>query len=304
MNEKPTRHRILFAAAALTLVFLLGVGFILFRTGLSSKGENSPGSSSGTLIFDLQDLDGDRLPNRYEVNTLIPFALPVLPDTDLDGVPDGEEDLDGDGLANLGEMEFGSDPLTADSDGDGLIDGDESYQGTDPRQGDTDRDGLSDDSEVFLGTDPTHEDTDGDGKADGNEVHRQTLESSEHHVTVDLLGRGDHREGFRAHSLSGVSLFEDTPGLVGDFIDLETELPMESAVIHLSYQGEKVPESKEQDLRLLLYDGQNYSFQLLSDQRVDVSRDVVAGRTDILGPVGIIYLPEWESTWDAGSGSE
>ena len=63
-------------------------------------------------------------------------------------------DPDGDGLDNLQEQAFGSDPRAADSDGDGLSDADEFAYGTNPRAADSDGDGLSDADEIRLGRDP------------------------------------------------------------------------------------------------------------------------------------------------------
>lgn len=62
------------------------------------------------------------------------------------------------------------DPLNPDSDGDGISDGDEVTFGSGPCALDTDDDGLSDDLELFYGTDPNNPDTDGDGLSDGAEV--------------------------------------------------------------------------------------------------------------------------------------
>src|SRR5439155_13694162 len=53
-------------------------------------------------------------------------------DTDGDGIPDGDEDFDGDGLKNRQEI----------------------ARGTDPRSADTDSDGFDDPTEIDLGTDP------------------------------------------------------------------------------------------------------------------------------------------------------
>ena len=72
---------------------------------------------------------------------------PVNPDTDLDGINDGDEDIDGDGI--LGPQE--THPRLADSDGGGESDGSERAAGRDPLdasddnpQGiDSDGDGLS-----------------------------------------------------------------------------------------------------------------------------------------------------------------
>jgi hypothetical protein len=82
---------------------------------------------------------------------------------------DPERDSDGDGLADLLEPTFGTDPHEPDFDGDTLLDGEEVLLGTDPTRVDTDGDGLSDRTEQLLGTDPTLADTDADGLLDGAE---------------------------------------------------------------------------------------------------------------------------------------
>jgi hypothetical protein len=78
-------------------------------------------------------------------------------------------DTDGDGLSDVEETEWGSDPEQADSDGDGLGDAAEKEWGTDPNNVDTDNDNLSDLAETEGGTNPTNADTDGDGAEDGFE---------------------------------------------------------------------------------------------------------------------------------------
>jgi hypothetical protein len=78
-------------------------------------------------------------------------------------------DLDLDNYPDDAELTVGLDPATPDTDGDGVADGDETpLYGTDPLRGDTDGDGLSDGDELFAtGTDPLRWDTDGDGVSDG-----------------------------------------------------------------------------------------------------------------------------------------
>jgi len=62
----------------------------------------------------------------------------------------------------------GTDPLDPDTDDDGINDGDEvNIHGTDPNNADTDDDGLNDGDELTLGTNPTTPDYDGDGVCDG-----------------------------------------------------------------------------------------------------------------------------------------
>jgi outer membrane protein OmpA-like peptidoglycan-associated protein len=128
------------------------------------------------------DTDGDGLTDGDEV--LKYSTNPLNKDTDGDGLSDGDEvnkyktnplvkDTDGDGLSDGEEvMKYKTDPLNPDTDGDGLSDGDEvrKYK-TDPLSVDTDKDGLNDGEEVNkYKTDPLRADTDGDGLTDGEEV--------------------------------------------------------------------------------------------------------------------------------------
>lgn len=104
-------------------------------------------------------------------------------DSDNDGVPDFQEalagtdpnnpDTDGDGLTDGEELKlYQSDPLREDSDGDGLKDGEEVHTyGSNPNSRDSDGDGLSDPDEIFIHhTDPAKADTDGDGLSDYKEI--------------------------------------------------------------------------------------------------------------------------------------
>jgi len=81
-------------------------------------------------------------------------------------------DMDGDGLSDVDEAAYGSDPLNRDYDADGLLDGEEVYiYGTDPLNNDSDGDGLLDGEEVYqYGTSPVAWDTDGDGLSDADEL--------------------------------------------------------------------------------------------------------------------------------------
>ncbi|CAD5243189.1 transglutaminase-like domain-containing protein [Thermococcus camini] len=80
--------------------------------------------------------------------------------------------VDGDGIPDAEEAQYGTDPNLRDSDGDGLDDGVEvNVYNTSPAMEDTDGDGLGDGDEVYIyGTDPRSNDTDGDGLDDGDEV--------------------------------------------------------------------------------------------------------------------------------------
>ena len=91
-------------------------------------------------------------------------------------VDDGSADPDEDGLSNLEEFVFRSNPNEADSDGDGDNDYVEALAESNPWHNETvgifdgDGDGLSDLVEMTLGTSPELQDTDADGMSDGWEV--------------------------------------------------------------------------------------------------------------------------------------
>lgn len=84
----------------------------------------------------------------------------------------GPLDSDGDGLSDDYERQIGTDPFNPDTDGDGLTDGDEVLKyGTDPLNPDSDFDGLKDGAEVLkYKTNPLDPDTDKGGVTDGHEV--------------------------------------------------------------------------------------------------------------------------------------
>lgn len=73
-------------------------------------------------------------------------------------VQDQLRDRDSDGLDDLDERRIGSDPSLPDTDYDGLLDGDEVHLfGTDPRRADTDGDGCDDAMEVEGGQNPLYD---------------------------------------------------------------------------------------------------------------------------------------------------
>jgi len=79
------------------------------------------------IIIDVTDLDADGLPDLFETNTTTFLdanhtgSNPFDPDSDDDGLDDGEEVLI-----------YGTDPNVSDTDGDGFSDGEEVAVGTDP----------------------------------------------------------------------------------------------------------------------------------------------------------------------------
>lgn len=160
--------------------------------GLSDFEEVCTTSQTNHLRFD-SDMDGVQ---DYAEILLASWGYdfdPNNPDTDGDGLKDGEEasyalfDADGDGIIDEYERDMGWDPSRIDTDGDGVSDGVEIGSGDSPGGGssdgagagdvisshcppgssDRDKDGLCDALEALLGTNPDYFDSDDDGLPDG-----------------------------------------------------------------------------------------------------------------------------------------
>ncbi len=145
--------------------------------GLANAMEEQLGSDPNN-----PDTDGDGLKDGEEVRRY--KTSPTIIDSDADGMRDSDEvfkhrtdpsqgDTDGDGLTDGDEvLKYGTDPLRIDTDSDTLTDGDEVLKyNTDPLKADTDGDGLTDWDEVrSYRTDPANPDTDGDGLTDFEEI--------------------------------------------------------------------------------------------------------------------------------------
>ncbi len=167
------------------------------QTAILSIESNDPDESpisialTGTGLKDDKDTDGDGLTDETEARMC---TDPNVADTDADGLPDGIEDENKNGIVDRDPVTgafLETDPCVADTDGDGILDGTEdadhdgkvlkngaAFLETDPRNPDTDGDGLTDGIEdtnkngIYdkpAETDPRVVDTDGDGTPDGVE---------------------------------------------------------------------------------------------------------------------------------------
>lgn len=103
--------------------------------------------------------------------SILAAVLPPTQDSDGDGLPDIQEDKNGNGRVDTGE----TDPFNADTDGGGEADGSELKAGRDPLNPrddftfDADDDGWVNGIELINGTDPYNQDTDEDGVTDSKD---------------------------------------------------------------------------------------------------------------------------------------
>jgi len=124
----------------------MGVAGFDYKTG--------HGLIQATLALSSLDEDSDMVPDSQD-NCPVD-ANAGQEDFDSDGLGDVcDPDDDGDGLSDIDEVSYGTDPFLYDSDGDSLGDGDEVYSyGTLPDDPDTDGDFIDDGDEISNASDP------------------------------------------------------------------------------------------------------------------------------------------------------
>jgi hypothetical protein len=204
-----------------------------------NDGDGLTNDEEAALGTDPNDPDSD-----YTSNNGVNDGTEVKFGTDpLDYTDDSEVDSDGDGLSDIAERNYRTDPDRIDTDNDNLPDGwidfnlngrkdlgefedrnlngrqDYSYWNswnggsgpgeTNARDGDSDNDGLMDGFEIKIGTDPINSDTDGDGLNDWEEIYFLT---DPHEPDTDNDGLDDGDE-VNEHNSNPVLLDTDGDGL-------------------------------------------------------------------------------------------
>jgi hypothetical protein len=128
------------------LVSALASGTVLIQ----ATNEGTAGFTSVRVVL-TGDTDADGIPDDVEL------TLGLNPNN----AADAAGDLDVDGLSNLNEYLRGTDARSPDSDGDGIYDGEETVPGADgvvtnPLAADSDGDGVRDGLEIASGSDPNN----------------------------------------------------------------------------------------------------------------------------------------------------
>ena len=147
-------------------------------------------SATVTIRIAMVDTDGDTITDCDE---LIDGTDPLDDCDSIGGIPLPTSDCDNDELTEEEEALLGTEPTNPDTDGDGVIDGQEVNDGTDPLDicdfllesqtvapsnewsiADCDQDELTNQEEMAIGTNPNNPDTDGDTITDGQEAKDNT----------------------------------------------------------------------------------------------------------------------------------
>ena len=151
-------------------------------------------------------------------------AIDNIPNDGTDKInaldPHNHKDSDGDGLVDVDEIFYGTNPLLDDTDSDGLKDGEEIHDyDTNATNPDTDNDGLNDGEEIYTyKTSPVNPDSDGDGLKDGEEVY--TYKTSPLDPDSDGDGLTDGEEVF-TYETNAMDSDTDNDGLM-DGLEVNT----------------------------------------------------------------------------------
>ncbi len=176
------------------IIYTIGLGNSVDETLLRSIAEGTGGmyfpvssasqlpdvfSRISEIITDPVDTDGDGIYDSVETGGMrdglgnIHYSDPNNPDSDGDGLPDGEE------VCHILSGPFGeyyktvSSPSEKDTDGDGLSDSEEAEYGTKSYISDSDGDKLDDALEILAGYDPLNSNPDGDSFNDKQEYDKK-----------------------------------------------------------------------------------------------------------------------------------
>jgi hypothetical protein len=182
--------------------------------------------------------------------------------------------MEHDGLTNVEEMNYGSNPLKCDSDYDSLSDYEEINEyNTNPTLYDTDDDGLNDKDEITLGFDPKNPDTNGNGILDGDEKTHQTIsykidckekpEITNVQINMDCTEVIDKTTTIQP--MYDIDVYtSDLVGLVGSPVEIETTSKFDVAEVIFTYNPDNLNGVSEDNLCVMWYDTDNGIFELVN----------------------------------------
>lgn len=221
------------------------------------------------------DTDNDGLTDYQEIAVL--GTNPLAKDTDKNGIEDGDEDFDKDGITNKEEFRVKGNPLSSDTDYDGLDDSKELKLGTALDNADTDNDGLKDPQELEIGTSPLNPDTNGNGILDGKEIYNKTFEADKMPMqydervipTVKVSAEGDKLASFNMKVVKDNPMLSDEiPGYIGSAYDLNIDGTFSSATLSFKF-NEDLLKNKDFVPAIYYYNEQSNILEEVKNQTIN-----------------------------------
>lgn len=178
-------------------------------------------------VVDLGEVPMHLIVGTNDLLKLRPFAF----DSNGDGIPDGLEDFDRDGLVAAAELLLGTDPAKGDSDANGVPDPEEDFDG----------DSSSNLQEIQLGTNPFDPDSDGDRWNDGLEVAEGTdgtsPESTPNLLTTTFRGVNASILTPSLSSLSTESIIVSSPTVLVSHLSEDITIATPTVLVYAAGQG-------------------------------------------------------------------
>lgn len=240
------------------------------------------------------DSDGDGLSDYLELNWL--NYNPLDKDSDGNGIFDGDEDFDKDGLTNLEEVHYGTDPFLMDTDNDQLSDYEEiMVYHTDPLNPDTDGDGVIDGVEVSIGSDPLVAETVFKTEVDEAELSELTPVAASAVVFTDSDGAG-------TLTIDEVSILDnpllsfDIPGYLGSAYNFTTSGDFLSATLTFTYDTSLGSIGDEFQPRIYYFDEETGLLEELENQTVE--EGIVRAEVSHFSSYILLNKVAFDAVWD------
>ena len=233
---------------------------------------------------DAGDTDYDGLTDYYEM--FITYTDLLVDDTDNNGIVDGNEDLDGDGLSNSEEA-FLSHPFYSDTDGDEISDYDERLiYFTDANLKDTDADGADDKWEITNGYNPT--------VYNDRFTLTKEADASNIRVSVSLEVNGYAVDSLVVEPVENMILLDETvPGYIGNPFNFEIDGDFESATISFEFDESYL---KEENFVPAIYYF-NEETQLLEELETTVDGNKAFAQTTHFSTYVLLNKTTYEKSW-------
>lgn len=251
-----------------------------------------------------KDTDGDGLSDYTEA--FLSLTDPLTKDTGNTGISDDKKDNDKDGLNNLDEQKYGTNPLNKDTDGDGIDDKSE-ISGTggyisDPTKEDTDFDDLNDYEELRLKLNPSNSSSDGK-TADSKRIISQSIKSdnqllkeinndSVYQLSIDASVSGYIENSIKIRE-SSFSTAIDYDGVYGKKIDVDISdkrvLSTDGLKLNFKLSGTDI----EKYMVFKYYDDLNMIFPIPT--KYDIKNSIVYCTDDTDGTYCLVEKEKWRN---------